>query len=102
MRLAAIFSFMFIFGCTYTPHLPNVTNAQGTSASGNTSQGTIPAPGMGYVSVHPDLSLRMNNSCTKIMKLSFGQTQDYRSVMIELKRRALVMGGNSVSLVDWV
>ena len=35
------------------------------------------------------------------MKISFGQTQDYRSVMIELKNRALIMGGNSVSLVEW-
>ena len=65
------------------------------------AQGTIPAQGVGNVSVHPDLNLRMNNSCTKVMKLSFGQTQDYRSVMMELKNRALIMGGNSVSLVEW-
>ena len=101
MRLAAILSFLFVFGCTYAPYLPNVTNSQGSSASGKISKDTIPAQGMGNVSVHPDLSLRVNNSCTKIMKLSFGQTQDYRSVMMELKNRALIMGGNSVSLVDW-
>ena len=68
MRLVAIFSFLFIFGCAYAPQLPNVTNAQGTSASGNTSQGTIPAQGMGNVSIHPDLSLRMNSSCTKMSR----------------------------------
>ena len=101
MRITAIFVFLFIYGCTYAPQLPNVTNAQGTSATGKISQGTIPAQGMGHVSVHPDLSLRMNNACTKVMKLSFGQTQDYRSVMMELKNRALIMGGNSVSLVEW-
>ena len=83
------------------PQLPNVTNANGTSASGKMSQGTIPARGLGHVSVHPDLNLRMNSSCTKVMKISFGQTQDYRSVMMELKNRALIMGGNSVSLVEW-
>ena len=101
MRIATTVIFLFIFGCAYNPQLPNVTNASGTSASGKMSQGTIPALGVGYVSVHPDLNLRMNSSCTKVMKLSFGQTQDYRSVMMELKNRALIMGGNSVSLVEW-
>jgi hypothetical protein len=101
MRIAAVFVFLFILGCAYNPQLANVTNASGTSASGKMSQGTVPAPGLGHVSVHPDLNLRMNSSCTKVMKLSFGQTQDYRSVMLELKNRALIMGGNSVSLVEW-
>ena len=101
MRIATTLFFLFIFGCANNPQLPNVTNASGTSASGKMSQGTIPAQGVGYVSVHPDLNLRMNSSCTKVMKLSFGQTQDYRSVMMELKNRALIMGGNSVSLVEW-
>ena len=101
MRIAAVFVFLFILGCAYNPQLPNVTNANGTSASGKMSQGTIPARGVGHVSVHPDLNLRMNSSCTKVMKISFGQTQDYRSVMMELKNRALIMGGNSVSLVEW-
>ena len=101
MRIATVFIFLFIFGCAYNPQLHNVTNASGTSASGKRAQGTVPAQGVGYVSVHPDLSLRMNNSCTKVMKISFGQTRDYRSVMMELKNRALIMGGNSVSLVEW-
>jgi hypothetical protein len=101
MRIAAVFVFLFILGCAYNPQLSNVTNADGTSASGKIFQGTIPARGLGHVSVHPDLNLRMNSSCTKVMKLSFGQTQDYRSVMMELKNRALIMGGNSVSLVEW-
>ena len=101
MRIVTFFVFLFIWGCTYSPQLPNVTNAQGTSASGKLSQGTIPVHGHGHVSVHPDLNLRMNNSCTKVMTLNFGQTQDYRSVMVELKNRALIMGGNSVSVVEW-
>ena len=101
MKFSALLLPFFMLGCTYAPQLPNVTNAQGTSAVGEISRGTIPATGVGHVSVHPDRSLRMNNSCTKVMKLSFGQTQDYRSVMLELKNRALIMGGNSVSLVEW-
>ena len=96
MRIATVFIFLFIFGCAYNPQLHSVTNAGGPSASGKMSQ-----QGVGHVSVHPDLNLRMNSSCTKVMKLSFGQTQDYRSVMMELKNRALIMGGNSVSLVEW-
>ena len=101
MRIAVVFVFLFILGCAYNPQLSNVTNANGTSASGKMSKGAIPALGLGHVSLHPDLNLRMNSSCTKVMKLSFGQTQDYRSVMLELKNRALIMGGNSVSLVEW-
>ena len=101
MRVAAVFIFLFIFGCAYNPQLSNVTNAGGTSALGKISQGTGPARGVGNVSVHPDLNLRMNSSCTKVMKLSFGQTTDYRSAIMELKNRALIMGGNSVSLVEW-
>ena len=50
MRITAILVFLFMLGCTYSPQLPNVTNAQGTSATGKISQGTIPAQGVGHVS----------------------------------------------------
>ncbi|MDC3067864.1 hypothetical protein OA005_01215 [Paracoccaceae bacterium] len=101
MKIATIIVFVIMAGCANVSNLPNVTNASGTSASGQISKGTIPLQGVGNVSMHPDMTLRMNQSCTKIMKLNFGQTQDYRSVLQELKNRALIMGGNSVSLVEW-
>lgn len=43
MRITAILVFLFMLGCTYSPQLPNVTNAQGTSATGKISQREISA-----------------------------------------------------------
>jgi hypothetical protein len=101
MRIISFLFFAFVAACSAPYELPNVTNTGGTSASGQLTGGSDALPGLGHVSMHADRTLRMNNSCTKIMKLNFGQTQDYRNVMQELKNRALLMGGNSVSLVEW-
>ena len=101
MRIVSLLFFMLVTACAVPHQLPNVTNTAGNSASGKASYGTVPMQGVGNISMHADRTLRTNNSCTKIMKLNFGQTQDYRNVMQELKNRALLMGGNSVSLVEW-
>ena len=90
-----------VTACTAPYQLSNVANTAGNSASGSVSAGSVPMQGLGHVSMHADVTLRTNNSCTKIMKLNFGQTQGYRDVLQELKNRALLMGGNSVSLVEW-
>ena len=101
MRIISLFLFIAVAACAAPYQLSNVTNTAGTSASGKISTGSVPMQGLGNVSMHADTTLRNNHSCTKIMKLNFGQTQDYRNVMQELKNRALLMGGNSVSLVEW-
>jgi len=101
MRIFSFLLLVIIAACAVPYQLPNVTNTAGNSASGKVASGSVPHQGLGHVSMHADSTLRMNKSCTKIMKLSFGQTQNYRNVMQELKNRALLMGGNSVSLVEW-
>ena len=101
MRIVLFLLFIVATACSAPYQLPNVTNTAGNSASGTTDSGSIPMRGMGNVSMHADTTLRMNHSCIKIMKLNFGQTQNYRNVLQELKNRALLMGGNSVSLVEW-
>ena len=101
MRSISLFLLIALAACAVPYQLPNVTNTAGNSASGKISTGSVPMQGLGHVSMHADTTLRNNKSCTKIMKLNFGQTQDYRNVMQELKNRALLMGGNSVSLVEW-
>ena len=101
MRIISLILFIAVAACAAPYQLPNVTNTPGNSASGKISSGSVPMQGLGNVSMHADTTLRNNKSCTKIMKLNFGQTQDYRNVMQELKNRALLMGGNSVSLVEW-
>ncbi len=101
MRIISIFLFIAVAACAAPYQLSNVTNTAGNSASGKLPSGSVPMQGVANVSMHADVTLRKNKSCTKIMKLNFGQTQDYRNVMQELKNRALLMGGNSVSLVEW-
>ena len=101
MRIISLFLLIIATACAVPYQLPNVTNTAGNSASGKASSGSVPMQGLGNVSMHADTTLRNNHSCTKIMKLNFGQTQNYRDVMQELKNRALLMGGNSVSLVEW-
>ena len=101
MKIISLFLFIAVAACAAPYQLSNVANTAGNSASGSVSYGSVPAQGIGNISMHADMTLRSNHSCTKIMKLNFGQTQGYRNVMQELKNRALLMGGNSVSLVEW-
>ena len=54
-----------------------------------------------FVSLHADRSLRLNRTCTQVLRLSLVQTKGYQDTIIELKNRAILMGGNSVSLVGW-
>ncbi len=62
---------------------------------------SIPIAGAKYVSLHADRSLRVNISCTQIMRLNLVQKKNYQDTIIELKNRAVLMGGNSVSLIGW-
>jgi len=54
-----------------------------------------------FVSLHPDRSLRLNRNCTQILRLNLVQRKGYQDTITELKNRAILMGGNSVSLVSW-
>ena len=54
-----------------------------------------------FVSLHPDRSLKFNRTCTQVLRLNLVQRKGYQDTITELKNRAILMGGNSVSLVGW-
>ena len=54
-----------------------------------------------FVSLHADRSLKLNRSCTQVLRLNLVQRKGYQDTITELKNRAVLMGGNSVSLVSW-
>ena len=71
------------------------------SAVGNLSSQSFPVAGTRFVSFHADRVLRRNRSCTQILKLRLVQKLNYMNTIVELKNRAILMGGNAVSLVNW-
>ena len=54
-----------------------------------------------FVSVHPDRSLKLNRTCTQVLRLNLVQRKGYQDTITELKNRAILMGGNSVSVLSW-
>jgi hypothetical protein len=71
------------------------------SAIGGVADNSYPIAGVQKVSFHADRLLRFNKSCTQILKLRLVQSRDYSNTIVELKNRAILMGGNAVSLVNW-
>ncbi len=74
---------------------------QGAHTSGDLVDLSVPITATKYVSLHADRALRGNNSCTQVLRLNLVQKKDYQDTIIELKNRAVLMGGNSVSLLGW-
>lgn len=62
---------------------------------------SIPIQAAKYVSLHADRSLRLNRTCTQVLRLNLVQKKGYQDTITELKNRAVLMGGNSVSLLSW-
>ncbi len=54
-----------------------------------------------FVSLHADRTLKLNRTCTQVLRLNLVQRKGYQDTITELKNRAILMGGNSVSLVSW-
>ena len=90
--LYAVF-FTLLVGCN------GVTN--NLSVYGTASESSYPLRGFNKVSVHPEKSLKMRTSCDLIMKLEIIQAKNYAETILELKNRALMIGGNAVSLSSW-
>ncbi|MDC3076048.1 DUF4156 domain-containing protein [Paracoccaceae bacterium] len=72
-----------------------------SSASGQAGTGVTPVKGINYVSLHPDRLLRDARSCTKVIKLSYASNINYSEAIIGLRNRALLVGGNAISIVGW-
>ena len=74
---------------------------QSLSVSGSLEESSYPLRGFNHVSVHPDKLLKMRTSCDLSMRMEIIQAKNYAETILELKNRALMIGGNAVSLSNW-
>jgi hypothetical protein len=72
-----------------------------TTATGQSGMGITPVKGMKNVSLHPDRLLRDERSCTEMIKLSYASNIKYNDAIIGIRNRALLVGGNAISIVGW-
>ena len=74
-----------------------ITNVETFGAQNGNS---YPFEASKFVSVHPDRSLKLNRTCTQVLRLNLVQRKGYQDTITELKNRAILMGGNSVSVLS--
>ena len=74
---------------------------ENTSVYGSMPESSFPLRGFSKVSVHPDILLKMRTSCDLTMRMEIIQSKNYAATILELKNRALLIGGNAVSLSEW-
>ena len=72
-----------------------------SSATGQAGTGVTPVRGIKYVSLHPDRLLRDEKTCTEVIKLSYAANINYSEAIIGLRNRALLVGGNAISIIGW-
>ncbi len=72
--------------------------ASNTSVYGSMPESSYPLRGFSKVSVHPDKVLKMRTNCDLSMSIEIVQAKNYAETILELKNRALIIGGNAVSL----
>ena len=106
MRLLVLFLIgLFISGCQGTNPYGLTTASLGdkvvSSATGVAGEGVTPVKGIKYVSLHPDRLLRDEKTCTQVIKLSYASNINYSEAIIGLRNRALLVGGNAISVVGW-
>ena len=99
MRILLFAVLLLASGCNTMPSLEQV--AATGEVSGVSAVSSYPIEASKYVSMHADRTLRLNRSCSQVLKLQLVQSKSYQDTMIELKNRAVIMGGNAVSLVQW-
>ena len=102
-----LFSFvgLLMAGCQGTNPYGLTTASIGekvvSSATGEAGSGVTPVKGIKYVSLHPDRLLRDERTCTQVIKLSYASNINYSEAIIGLRNRALLVGGNAISIVGW-
>ncbi len=88
--LSVILIYIILSSCNTIPN-----NA---SVYGTTPNETVPLRGFSKVSVHPDKLLKVNTNCNLSMRIEIIQPKNYAETILELKNRALIIGGNAISL----
>ena len=89
-KITFLISLLLLASCNT---FPNENTVYGTIPEGST-----PLRGFSKVSVHPDKLLKMSVNCDLVMKIEIIQKKNYAQTIMELKNRALIIGGNAVSL----
>ena len=92
-----MFRFLLIF-CIFVVLASCNTIPANTSVYGTIANETIPLRGFTKVSVHPDKLLKINTNCDLVMRIEIVQSKNYAETIMELKNRALIIGGNAISL----
>ena len=106
MRILVLIVFgLFLTACQGTNPYGLTTASMGeevvTSATGQAGTGVTPIKGMNKVSLHPERLLRDERSCTEMIKLSYASNIKYDDAIIGMRNRALLIGGNAISIVGW-
>ena len=106
MRFVVLIVFyLFLTACQGTnPYgltTPSIEESVVSSATGQAGTGITPVKGIKYVSLHPDRLLRDERSCTEVIKLSYASNINYSEAIIGLRNRALLAGGNAISIIGW-
>ena len=111
MKYISILFLLILAGCqtnsingANTGLIPNATSLGGTIISdsiGQAPEGIVPIEGITNVSLHADRSLRLESTCTQVLKLAYSSNINYSEVIMGHKNRALLMGGNAIAIVGW-
>ena len=106
MRIVILIVFcLFLTACQGTsPYgltTASIKESVVSSATGLEGTGVTPIKGISYVSLHPDRLLRDEKTCTKVIKLSYASNINYSEAIIGLRNRALLAGGNAISIIGW-
>ena len=106
MRIVILIVFcLFLTACQGTnPYgltTASIEESLVSSATGQAGTGVTPVRGIKYVSLHPDRLLRDEKTCTEVIKLSYAANINYSEAIIGLRNRALLVGGNAISIIGW-
>ena len=111
MKYLSIFFLLVLAGCQTnslnsagSAAITNAASLSGTIISdsvGQAPEGIVPIEGITNVSLHADRSLRLESTCTQVLKLAYSSNINYSEVIMGLKNRALLMGGNAIAIVGW-
>ena len=102
MKIFMVIMAFFLSACNTIPiSSQSMTIENNNQTIGLADNSSYPLEATKFVSLHADRSLKLNRSCTQVLRLNLVQRKGYQDTITELKNRAVLMGGNSVSLVSW-
>ena len=109
MKYISIIALLVLAGCqtnslqgtSLMPDAASVSSSIISDSVGQAPEGIVPIDGISNVSLHADRSLRLESTCTQVLKLAYSSNINYSEVIMGLKNRALLMGGNAIAIVGW-